>query len=204
MTGIAGLPGLLPPDERIVWQGSPDARSVARGMCHIRPVAAYVALVVPLVGVVAGPAAAVPLLVGGLLVLGFLWLLARIVARTTEYTLTTRRLVIRAGLALPATLSIPLHAIAGAAVTMHRDGTGDLPLTMHRAARVPLHRIWPHARPWRWVHPQPMLRGVPGAGVLAGVLARTLQDAESQRLREREAPALPRHGAATPELAAAG
>jgi hypothetical protein len=204
VTRIAGLPGLLPPDERIVWQGSPDARSVARRLCHVRSVAAYVAMVVPLTALVAGPAAAAPLLVGGLLVLGFLWLLARGVARTTEYTLTTRRLVIRAGLALPATLAIPLHAVAGAAVTLHRDGTGDLPLSMRAAARVPLHRVWPHARPWRWVHPQPMLRSVPGAAVLAGVLARTLKDAESQRIRGGDAPAPPRRDPARPELAPAG
>ena len=180
---IQGLPGTLPPGEHILWQSAPDWRSLARHLCHIRPVALYLAIV--LAGTLAASltqggtapetfATMAPFLAAAatalLLLLAFAWL----IARTTEYTLTTHRLVIRFGIALQATLAIPHRAIAHAAATIHADGTGDLPILTKPAYPVALRRAWPHSRPWHFRHPQPMLRSVPGAAALAPLLARTL------------------------------
>ena len=33
--------------------------------------------------------------------------------------------------------------------------------------------LWPHVRPWRYAHPQPMLRAVPDAAGLARMIAET-------------------------------
>ena len=41
---IPGLPGLLPPGEQILWQGSPDGRALARSAFHVRIVAGYFAI----------------------------------------------------------------------------------------------------------------------------------------------------------------
>lgn len=41
---IPGLPGLLPKDERILWQGAPDWRVLARTAFHTRLVKGYFAL----------------------------------------------------------------------------------------------------------------------------------------------------------------
>ena len=41
---IPGLPGVPPPGETILWQGSPDRRSLARTAFHTRLVAGYFAL----------------------------------------------------------------------------------------------------------------------------------------------------------------
>ena len=195
MRGIRGLAGLLPPGEHVVWRGAPCWRSLARHLCHVRAVGLYMGLVVggtTVLSVAEGDTAAVTLMTAGPLaaaggaVLAFLVLLAWLVARTTEYTLTTHRLVLRFGIALTATLAIPHRGIAGAAVTLHADGTGDLPIRMRPGFHVPLHRAWPHARPWRLARPEPMLRSVPEAGRLAALLARTLAEAESLRMMERD------------------
>jgi hypothetical protein len=50
---IKGLPGFLPKDETIVWQGSPDWRSMARGVFHTRLVTAWF-VVVAMAAFVAG------------------------------------------------------------------------------------------------------------------------------------------------------
>lgn len=41
---IRGLPGMLPPGEQIVWQGSPQWRALARGAFRTRLVMGYFAL----------------------------------------------------------------------------------------------------------------------------------------------------------------
>ena len=190
MTSIRGLPGHLPPGEHILWQSRPTWPSLARHLCHVRPIALYLAIVI------AGTAAAsilegdtllqtllttAPFVALAALVLAFLYALAWCVARTTEYTLTTHRLVMRFGVALPATLAIPLRGIARAAVTLHKDQTGDLPLETKPGYEVTYFRAWPHTRPWHLSHPQPMLRSIPRAGELATILARTLAQEQAER-----------------------
>ena len=187
---VRGIPGPLPPGETIVWQGKPAFRSLARHLCRVDGVALYFTIV--LVGTAAiaalhGSTAAqlgltmAPLLAAAAGALAFLLGMAWLIARTTEYTLTTRRLVIRSGVALPAILVIPYNAIASAAVTLHKDQTGDLPLAMkpghprcpapHLAAQPPMeiHRTPAHApqrpagRPRR-IHPGQRTGKGPGGG----------------------------------------
>lgn len=186
MARVKGLPGDLPPHELIVWQGAPDWRSLARRLCHLRAVALYLGIVV--LGIAASSAlegdsaatvalTALPLLAAGALVLAFLAAMAWWMARTTTYTLTTHRLAITYGMALPATLAIPHAGIAHAAVTLDRDGTGDLPIRTKPGFEVAWRRTWPHARPWHFRRAQPMLRSVPQAGRVATLLATTLAEA---------------------------
>lgn len=209
---IPGLPGTLPPGEGVVWQGAPCWRSLARRLCHIRGVALYVGVVALGAGLAAAleggsvgqvVLTAAPLLLGGGLVLAFLAAMAWWAARTTTYTLTTHRLVISYGMALPATLAIPHAGIAHAAVALDRDGTGDLPIRTKPGFEVAWRRTWPHARPWHYRRAEPMLRSVPQAGHLATLLATTLAEAA---LRARQAPqpdlvpAAPVHARPAPAL----
>ena len=48
-----GLPAALPKGERIIWQGSPDAKSLTRHAFHVPKLAAYFALLLVLRGVFA-------------------------------------------------------------------------------------------------------------------------------------------------------
>ena len=173
---VKGLPGYLPKDESIVWQGSPDWRTLARGVFHIRLVAAWFILVAMAAFVAGGTGltgAIVTLFVASL-GLALLALLAWGQARTTVYTLTEKRIVMRFGIALPKCVNLPLHLIASADLKAGRAGFSDVALKI--AGRFPLGwlQMWPHVRPWAVAEPQPMLRAVPQEFVtlLGNVLAK--------------------------------
>ena len=179
---IPGLPGRLPPGERILWQGSPDWRVLARAAFHTRIVAVYFALLAAwaLVSAVdAGITAPGDLtgfamtLLAGVIGVGLLHLLAWGSARTTLYTLTNRRIVLRIGMAVPKCINLPLGMTASVDLALAADGSGDLPLTLTGVPKLGWLAMWPHARPWKIVAPQPMLRSVPGAADIASLIART-------------------------------
>ena len=214
-----GLPGPLPPGERILWQGAPSAGGIAQRAFHARLVAGWFLGAAVLFGTVAavddsaGRAIAIvgPTLAVGfaalLLIAGFGWL----VRRTTTYTLTDRRVVMQVGIALPVTLNLPFARIEGAGLKPFADGTGDIPLQLRKGERVAYLHLWPHARPWRVTQPEPMLRSVPDAEWVAAMLARAFAaHAGPERVvREEDAgvPVIvgrPRAVAAPGRLAAAG
>lgn len=175
-----GLPERLPAGERILWQGSPDWRVLARTAFHGRKVAVYFAvlLCVRFALLVSGGAGIADALlrtawvaplpaVGLALLLGMAWLSAR----TTVYTLTDRRLVLRIGIVLTMTFNIPLRRVESAGVHLEASGHGDLPIVLKSPDRIPWAQLWPHNRPWHLRRPQPMLRAVPDASRVAGLLA---------------------------------
>jgi len=100
---------------------------------------------------------------------------ATLVARTTVYAITDRRVVMKVGVALPTTINIPLHLVTSADMQPRGDGGGDIALSLAGDARIAYLLLWPHARAWHVAHPQPTLRGiddVAGVGrLLAGAVA---------------------------------
>lgn len=187
---IPGLPEPLPPGERILWQGKPVFASLARRAFHIRAVAGYF-LLLALWKLVAGVydgagwrAAgldAAGLLVPASLAIGVLALLARAYARSTIFTITDRRVVIRFGVALPMAVNLPFRQIENAAVAFFRDGTADLPLALAGPDRVAWLHLWPFVRPWRLARPEPMLRAVPNGAEVARILRAALERAAAAR-----------------------
>ena len=83
----------------------------------------------------------------GSLALGIFALLALGYARTTVYTITSRRLALRFGVALPMVVNIPLTMVNSADMRRHADGSGDIVLSMHRQKRMSYILLWPHVRP---------------------------------------------------------
>jgi len=178
---IRGLPGNLPKGELIVWQGSPDWRSFARSVFHTRLVAGWFLFVASLAFVAGGTGvlgAAITLIVAmlGLSVLG---LLAWAGARSTVYTLTNKRVVMRFGAAVPKCVNLPLAKIGAADVRPVGDGYVDI--VLRPTERFPLGwlQTWPHVRPWKVAAPQPMLRAVPESFV--PILAEGLASADPAR-----------------------
>jgi hypothetical protein len=173
---IPGLPGRLPPGENILWQGTPDWRGVARGVFHTRLVAAWFIFVASLAFVAGGTGLVGALITLGvaLLGLGVLAVLARAQAKSTIYTLTNKRVVLRFGVALPKCVNVPLALVGKADAKPAGAGLVDVSLTP--TVRFPLAylQMWPHVRPWKFGSPQPMLRAVPEAFVpmLADALAK--------------------------------
>lgn len=184
--GRHSLPGALPAGERVLWQGAPEWRALARHALHLRALAGYLGVMVGTVGVSAALhgagaavifqdvgraalAASVPVAVGAL----YAWL----AARAAFYTITNRRVVMRMGLGVPLTLNLPFTQIEGASLSLKKDGSGDIALAL-----APGHKglgwfiLWPHARPWRLSRPEPMLRGIMDAEAAARVLSEALVD----------------------------
>jgi hypothetical protein len=170
-----GLPEPLPADEKILWQGSPDTWALARSAFHVGVLAVYFSAllawqVADLVGsgapLAAWPRAlAVTLMVSGI-GLSLVMLLAWLSARTTVYTLTTQRVVMRIGIVLTVAFNLPLKRIEAAQFHPLRrmgKGTGDIALSLESETRIAWLQLWPHARPWRVARPQPLLRALPQA-----------------------------------------
>jgi Bacterial PH domain len=210
------LPGDIPEGEKILWHGHPRWVSLARRAYRADFVAAYfVALTVwncLSVGrssgyVAAGLIGAKTIGIGGA-ALALLALLAYASARTTLYVVTTRRLVLKVGVALPIFINLPFTQIASAAARLHGDGTGDIPLALTPPQRVAYFALWPHARPFHFRNPQPALRCVANGVEVAETVSRALREAAGQtdrdRMRESGALAEPHPvSAALPEQAVA-
>lgn len=176
---VRGLPEQLPGQERILWQGSPDALAVARRVYRVPLVAAYFAvmLALPVVaaladgrGAAAGLANAALLAPLAAVALGMLALFAWLTARTTVYTITDRRVVMRIGIVLTLTFNLPFRALASAELRARPDGSGDIALVLGGRNHIGYLNLWPHARPWHLKHPQPALRCVPEAARVAALL----------------------------------
>jgi hypothetical protein len=203
---LRGLPGPLPPGERILWRGAPTLSGVLMRAFHARLVMLWFAgaATVLAIGAAAsgGPARALavagPILLIGLGALGLLTVLAWLIQRTTVYTLTDRRVVMHVGIALPITLNLPLTRIESADLRLFADGSGDVPLRLPPGERVAYLHLWPHARPWRVSRPEPMLRSVPEARCVAALLAPALAAYADAPTRIEEAPATGARTSAVP------
>ena len=185
---VPGLPERLPPGEALLWQGMPRWQSMARHAFHARKVALYfiVLLVLLLVwnlqggkSLVAALGGALWLTVLALLAVGLLVLLAWAMSRATLYTITSRRVVMRFGVAIQICINLPFSQITSAGLRVYADGSGDLPLTLTGPVRASYIVLWPNARPWYFSPPQPMLRAVPQAAKVAGILAAAFASARA-------------------------
>lgn len=201
---VRGLPEPLPAGERLLWQGAPDWRALSRRAFHTRKVAIYFAILVAWRVVIAlndGEAldgaigSVLGLVILALGALGLLNLFAWLSARTTVYTITSRRLVIHCGIALPMTVNLPFRLIRTAGLKSFGDGTGDIVLALPKGQRVAYLQLWPHVRPWHFGSPEPMLRCIPDAAGVASVLVRNLAAATGGEARlaadAPDAPAMP-------------
>ncbi len=191
---VPGLPENLPEGEQLRWQGAPKWGALAVRAFYVRTVAIYFGLLIVFrIGYViaAGESAKVALLSGVWLLLlclmavGILALMAWAFARSTIYSITDRRLVIRFGVALPMAVNIPFKAIQSVGLRRYEGGVGDLPMVLGDGHSVNFLILWPNVRPWRFLDAQPMLRCVPNIDRVAAILADALREAAA----EQDAPA---------------
>jgi len=181
---VRGLPGRLPEGEHILWQGEPDWRVLARTAMRAHWVAVYFGILALWNlgnGLATGAGLASTLTsVGwtvavGAVAVGLLVGYAVLVARTTVYTLTNKRFVLRHGVALSKCFNIPYRAIGAAAVKVDSKGFGDIPLSLADGARIAYPHLWPHVRPFTILNPQPMMRALPDVASVAERLSLQLQ-----------------------------
>jgi len=183
---VKGLPESLPAGEDLLWQGAPRWGALTRRAFFIWPVVIYFAVIISwllITGVKQGEpwqeiysAVTWQLMLAGL-TLGILSLIGWLFARTTVYSITSRRIVLRFGMAIPLTVNLPFAKVASAELKVHKDGTGDIPLQMAPSEKISYFLLWPNIRPWKFKPPQPMLRAVPEAETVAALLAKALEEA---------------------------
>lgn len=189
---------VLEPGETILWQGRPERRALARGLFRLRWVVAYFALLLlwklALILWARGPRPqdlhdAAILALQGVALFGLIAFFARALSRATTYTVTDARVVIRHGIALSATIDIPLRAIRSVALRLHADGAGDIALGVRRGGGVRPGRLWPHMH--GVLRPMPLLRALPEAAIVGPLLCRQLDLAATRNPAGGSEPAEP-------------
>jgi hypothetical protein len=180
---IDGIGESLPVGERLLWQGAPQWRALAVRRFHARKIALYFGVLVVwrfLAGgadgrpLVETALASLWLVVLGAAAVGLVCGFAVLVARTSVYAITDRRIVLRVGVALPSVINLPLRFVESAGVQPFGDGSGTISLRLERDNRFAWLLIWPHARPWRFGNPEPSLLCVPECSAVAETLRSAL------------------------------
>ena len=181
---VRGLPTALGAGERVLWRGAPGLRALLAHVFHLRLLAAYFGVLV-LAAIAArwnaGATSHAVLSVGlfcaalSAFVLALTAAYAYGIARTTLYTLTNTRLVLRVGVALSMTVTVPLSCIDGASCRKRNGAAGYISMALARGHRVSWLLMWPHARLARGLRAELVLRALPdmerASRALAGALA---------------------------------
>ena len=208
---VPGLPAALPKGERLIWQGSPDWRVLARLAFRTRWVAAYFAALIAWrviagvsdgLGIAAALTSAAWLLPVAISAIAILYGLAYAYGRTTIYSLTTKRLIIRSGVALPVTVNLPLSQIENASVAKLASSHGNIAFELARPNKIAFLLLWPHAKPFAFRNPQPMLRGIADVEKIADMIAASLRGEHSAPMRLRLATSQPATAEAEPRMKA--
>lgn len=183
---IRGLPEELPEGEYMVWQGVPRWQALARRAFHVDTAALYfVALLCihaiyvvmdgrGMTAVLASLTWQIPL---SMICVGLLTLAGWLYSRSTVYTLTNRRVVIRSGAVTPMMVNLPLENMESAGVRYCSDGTGDVVLTMRPGTRKLFYSLlWPNVRPWHFRRVQPLMRAVEQPQALVSALGNVVAE----------------------------
>lgn len=180
---MPGVPHPLPQGEQLLWQGRQRAFPLARRAFRCNVVLGYFALVWMLLSgreVMAGTPVfeallsyqwlIMPAAGAWLLLVGMAWLFAR----STIYSITSERVLIRSGVALPITIDVPLTLVDTVGLALHGDGSGDLALGLNKKQRASYFVLWPNVRPWHFVRPQPTLRALRYPEAAADALSKAM------------------------------
>ncbi len=177
---VRGLPQALPEGETLLWQGRPGTLAFAIHAFHVRFIIAYFAVTTlwrfanmqstgaegSEIAAMAG-ASALALIAALGLVTGLAWLMAR----ATVYTITSKRIVLRYGVAIRKYVNLPFEQIVSADMRRYGKDKGDVVLSLAATGGVGYLKLWPHVRPMRFLKPQPMLRSLDGVSTVASTLS---------------------------------
>lgn len=181
---VPGLPAVLPEGEHIVWQGAPDWKIVLKQRLKLRWVMGYFLVIAGIAiwaGVQSGRSLIDSVLGLGLLglaavfVIAFMALFAWGVERTSLYTLTNKRLVMRVGVALSTTYNVPFKVMENVDLRTNNQGQGDIAIALDpNGVRLAWMMLWPHVRPWRLALVEPQLTGLKDANRVGSILSEQL------------------------------
>lgn len=179
---VRGLPAALPRGEFVLWQGAPSWRAFARQVFKTHIItglvvagaiarAAWSLNAGATLGTATGEAGII--LAFGLVGIGILMLLAWSVEKTTVYTITNKRIMMRVGVAIQKTFNVPFAVIDSAALRANGKDVGNLSVSLKPGVSLAYLILWPHVRPWRMRDTEPTLRAIPNASIVAKLLTDT-------------------------------
>jgi Bacterial PH domain len=187
---VRGLPGDLPEGETVLWQGAPDWFMLAMDAFKLRWVIGYFVLLTgwrfingmmngvdPMSSLVTA-VAVFPLAV---LAIGIFLFLSWVNSRSTVYTVTSHRIVMRFGAALTKAINIPFKIIESASSDVRANGSGVVAVKLAAPNKIPVLLLWPHKKPGTIRHPEPAFRCIKDADKCAPILAEALRIAHEQR-----------------------
>jgi len=195
---VPGLPGRLPEGEHILWQGAPSSARVSRQIMKTRWIAGYFGVLVLwniTAGIYDGRLPSEILFSSGALAIlstiaiGLLEAFAWGVQKTTLYTITNKRIVMRIGVALSATFNLPFTRIVSADMREDKNGNGDIALTLKPGDRLSWLVFWPHVRGFKKGALMPQMICLKDVAVAANVLSSALAVSRTPRIAERLASA---------------
>jgi hypothetical protein len=183
----SGLPERLPEGETLLWQGAPDWKSLARYAFRVRIIGCYfAALVTWRVGASLLGGHSVSESIGtcvngtfmGVVSVAMFCVFAMIIARTTTYTITSKRVVITYGAALPKSVNLPFSRLEAADMRVDGRHTGDIVLRLPEKVRLSYLLLWPHVHAGKNGRAEPVLRCIAApaqvAEILTGAVGRTM------------------------------
>lgn len=182
---MRGLPEVLPEDEKLLWQGQPSATGLLFGAFRLRWIIGYFVLttfarLTYLASIEASPiemnSVALTSLLTCILATLVLSGIAFAMSRAAVFSITTKRVVIRHGVALPKFVNAPFAVMKSAQLKRRSVRIGDIALQMEEAGRTPYLHLWPFAKPFHYSSPQPMLRSVKDPEAVAETLAKAVQE----------------------------
>jgi hypothetical protein len=203
---IRGIAMPLPEGEVVQWQGAPEIRALARFTFHQRKVALYVCAMLAWWAVNASRSETGGQLQQGVLLallalvpVAVTEVLARLVARSTIYAITDRRVVMKVGFVFPMTLNIPHRVIASGGVRRNGDGTGQLAMPLIDGERIAYVALWPHCKPLELTRPVPVFRAIPNVDDVGAVLRAAVltQDGGAEAPTSHGSESVGLHGAPT-------
>ena len=178
-----GLPDHLPEGEQLLWQGRPDWKRLALNAFHVRKVGIYFGAIILAQAVwklangatFADAMQVAPKIAGlGCLACAILVASAYATARTTHYTLTSKRVLMKVGIALPVIINLPLRQIDGVSFAATGKDCGTVCFKTGGNVRLAYMLLWPHAMPWQFMKPKPAFRDIPQVEEVASRLAMIL------------------------------
>ena len=176
---IRGVPHPLPIGESVLWEGAPMARAVARHAFYQRALLAYLlAMVLVWASFTPNTLGSSDFFIGlgvrlGLtaVVMAVVEILSHVVARTTWYAITNKRVVLRIGMVIPMSINIPFALVESAGAGAFQDGSGQVTLKLMPGNRIAYIALWPHCRMRKLNNPEPVLRALHAPADVGRVLA---------------------------------
>ncbi len=194
---------VIPKDEEILWNGRPDLRRFCLSALGLRYIAVYLIVITGVIffnnfgnfSLAVFLEKMFPYILSCFIAVILLVVIGASQVMPTVYVITSKRIIIKSGLALIFMLNVPFDKISNIDKQVLKDGCGNISFKLISNKRVPFFASWPSVRPWHFNNPEPTFRCIADVDVVAFKLAKAAQsrisevsksDKESERLEVDE------------------